>query len=39
MTELEFYQAVLQGQQVIQEILSFVAGILTALIVATVWKY
>ena len=39
MTDVEFYQASLQNQQAIQEILSFVAGILTSLIVATVWKY
>jgi hypothetical protein len=39
MTEAEFFEAALRNQQAIQEILSFVAGIITALIVAVVWKY
>ena len=39
MTDPEFYQAFLQSLQVIQELLSFTAGLLTALIVATVWKF
>ena len=38
MTEVEFFAAALRNQQMIQEILSLLAGLVTAMIVAVTWR-
>lgn len=38
MTEAEFFDAVVKNHQIIQELLSWLGGLVSALIVATVWQ-